>query len=41
MNMNKFTQRSLEALQSAQALAIEHNQQQVDQHHPHGRGCGL
>mgnify|MGYP001013383477 FL=1 len=33
MNMNKFTQRSLEALQSAQALAIEHNQQQVDQQH--------
>ncbi len=33
MNMNKFTQRSLEALQSAQALSIEHNQQQVDQQH--------
>ena len=33
MNANKLTQRSLQALQSAQALAIEHNHQQVDQQH--------
>ena len=33
MNTNKLTQRSLQALQSAQALAIEHNHQQVDQQH--------
>ena len=31
MNLNKLTQRSLEALQSAQSLAIQHNHQQVDQ----------
>ena len=33
MNPNKLTQRSLEALQSAQSLAIQHNHQQVDQEH--------
>ena len=33
MNANKLTQRSLEALQSAQSLAIQHNHQQVDQQH--------
>ncbi len=33
MNPNKLTQRSLEALQSAQILAIQHNHQQVDQEH--------
>ncbi|NCB30530.1 MAG: AAA family ATPase, partial [Clostridia bacterium] len=33
MNMNKFTQRSMEVLQSAQTLAIQHNNQQVDQQH--------
>ena len=33
MNLNKLTQRSLEALQSAQSLAIQHNHQQVDQEH--------
>ena len=33
MNANKLTQRSLEAIQSAQSIAIEHNSQQVDQQH--------
>jgi ATP-dependent Clp protease ATP-binding subunit ClpB len=33
MNANKLTQRSLEAVQSAQTIAIEHNNQQVDQEH--------
>ncbi len=33
MHLNKLTQRSLEALQSAQSLAIQHNHQQVDQEH--------
>jgi len=33
MNANKLTQRSLEAVQSAQAIAVEHNNQQVDQEH--------
>ena len=33
MNTNKCTQRSLEALQSAQTIAVEHNSQQVDQEH--------
>ena len=33
MNLNKLTRRSLEALQSAQSLAIQHNHQQVDQEH--------
>jgi len=33
MNLNKLTQRSLEALQSAQSLAIQHNHQQIDQEH--------
>ena len=33
MNMNKLTQRSLEALQSAQSLAIGRSHQQVDEQH--------
>ena len=33
MNANKLTQRSLEAVQSAQTIAVEHNNQQVDQEH--------
>ena len=33
MNMQKCTQKSLEALQSAQSLAIEHANQQLDQEH--------
>ena len=33
MNANKFTQKSLEAVQAAQSLAIEHSHQQVDQEH--------
>ncbi|HWQ58362.1 MAG TPA: ATP-dependent chaperone ClpB [Clostridia bacterium] len=33
MNANKLTQRSLEAIQSAQSIAVEHDNQQVDQEH--------
>ncbi len=33
MNMNKLTQRSLEAIQSAQSIASEHNNQQLDEEH--------
>ena len=33
MNVNKLTQRSLEAVQSAQSIAVSHNNQQVDQEH--------
>ncbi len=33
MNMQKCTQKSLEALQAAQSLAIEHSNQQMDQEH--------
>lgn len=33
MNANKLTQRSLEAIQGAQSIAVEHENQQVDQEH--------
>ncbi len=33
MNMNKFTQKSLEAVQLAQTLAVEHGNQQIEQEH--------
>ncbi len=33
MNMNKFTQKSLEAVQLAQTLAAEHSNQQIEQEH--------
>ena len=33
MNMNKLTQKSLEAIQSAQTLAAEHGNQQIEQAH--------
>ena len=33
MNMNQFTQRSLAAIQGAQALAVEHGNQQIEQEH--------
>ncbi len=33
MNMQKFTQKSLEAIQLAQTLAAEHNHQQIEQEH--------
>ena len=33
MNINKLTQKSLEAVQSAQSIAVSHNNQQVDQEH--------
>ena len=33
MNMNQFTQKSLEAVQSAQTLATEHGNQQIEQVH--------
>ena len=33
MNMNQFTQKSLEAIQAAQALAVEHGNQQIEQPH--------
>ena len=33
MNVNKLTQRSLEAVQSAQSISVSHNNQQVDQEH--------
>ena len=33
MNMNQFTQKSREALQRAQAIAVEYQQMQVDQEH--------
>ncbi len=33
MNMNQFTQKSLEAVQGAQTLAVRHGQQQIEQPH--------
>ena len=33
MNMNRFTQKSLSALQSAQSIAAEHGNQQIEQAH--------
>ncbi len=33
MNMNQFTQKTVEALQRAQALAIEYQHMQVEQEH--------
>ena len=33
MNMNQFTQKSLEAIQSAQNLAVQHGNQQIEQPH--------
>ena len=33
MNANKFTQKSLEALQAAQQTAQEHGNQQIEQAH--------
>ena len=33
MNMNQFTQKSLEAIQAAQALATEYGNQQIEQPH--------
>ncbi len=33
MNMNKFTQKSLEAIQLAQTIAVEHGNQQIEQEH--------
>ena len=33
MNMNQFTQKSLEAVQGAQTLAVQHGQQQIEQPH--------
>ena len=33
MNMNQFTQKSLEAIQRAQQIAVEYGHQQVDQEH--------
>ena len=33
MNMNQFTQKTMEAVREAQALAIEHGHMQVDQEH--------
>ena len=41
MNMNQFTQKSLEAIQAAQSLAVEYGNQQIEQPHllcaPSGR----
>ena len=39
MDIRKFTQRSVEAIQGAQSIAIEHNNQQVDEEP--GSGPGL
>ena len=33
MNMNQFTQKSLEAVQSAQSIAQEYGNQQIEQAH--------
>ena len=33
MNMNQFTQKSLEAIQGAQNLAVQHGNQQIEQPH--------
>ena len=33
MNMNQFTQKSLEAVQAAQTLATEYGNQQIEQEH--------
>ena len=33
MNMNKLTQKSIEAIQAAQSLAAEHGNQQIEQAH--------
>ena len=33
MNMNQLTQKTIEALQRAQAIAVEYQHMQVDQEH--------
>ena len=33
MNMNQFTQKTIEAIQRAQQIAVEYGHQQVDQEH--------
>ena len=33
MNLNQLTQKSLAAVQAAQALAVEHGHQQIEQPH--------
>ena len=33
MNMNRLTQKSLAAIQSAQSIAVEHGNQQIEQAH--------
>lgn len=33
MNSNQFTQKSIAAVQRAQAIAVEYNHMQVDQEH--------
>ena len=33
MNAQKFTQKSLEAIQEAQNIALEHNSMQIEQEH--------
>ena len=33
MNMNQFTQKSLEAIQSAQSIAVQYGNQQIEQPH--------
>ena len=33
MNMNQFTQKSMEAIQAAQSLAVEYGNQQIEQPH--------
>ena len=33
MNMNQFTQKSLEAIQSAQNIAVQYGNQQIEQCH--------
>ena len=33
MNAQKYTQKSLEAIQSAQSIAVEHANQQIEQCH--------
>ena len=33
MDIQKFTQKSIEAIQKAQSLAIEHENSQIDQEH--------
>ena len=41
MNMQKCTQKSLEALQNAQSIAIEYSNQQLDQEHLLAALCAL